>query len=116
MTPEESVAWFCRLCQGRRGALGSRSPAPFPCPSAPPWDGRIPQSEIDSIIDAYLDVGITEISLSDTSGMGVPNQVYEMCSHVHTKFPTVSWWLHFHNTRGVAMQYHGRHGGRHDPF
>lgn len=48
-------------------------------------------------------MGITEISLSDTSGMGVPNQVYEMCSHVHTKFPTVSWWLHFHNTRGVAM-------------
>ena len=72
-------------------------------PFGSPWDGRIPQSEIDSIIDAYLDVGITEISLSDTSGMGVPNQVYEMCSHVHTKFPTVSWWLHFHNTRGVAM-------------
>ena len=64
-------------------------------PFGSPWDGRIPQSEIDSIIDAYLDVGITEISLSDTSGMGVPNQVYEMCSHVHTKFPTVSWWLPF---------------------
>ena len=72
-------------------------------PFGSPWDGRIPQSEIDAIIDAYLNVGITEISLSDTSGMGVPNQVYDMCCHVREKYPQCSWWLHFHNTRGVAM-------------
>ena len=102
MTPEQSVASFagCVQAANENGIAISGS---ISMPFGSPWDGRIPQSEIDSIIDAYLDVGITEISLSDTSGMGVPNQVYEMCSHVHTKFPTVSWWLHFHNTRGVAM-------------
>ena len=102
MTPEESVAGFAD-CVKAAAEHGIEVSGSISMPFGSPWDGRIPQSEIDSIIDAYLDVGITEISLSDTSGMGVPNQVYEMCSHVHTKFPTVSWWLHFHNTRGVAM-------------
>ena len=102
MTSEESVAGFAD-CVKAAAEHGIEVSGSISMPFGSPWDGRIPQSEIDSIIDAYLDVGITEISLSDTSGMGVPNQVYEMCSHVHTKFPTVSWWLHFHNTRGVAM-------------
>ena len=102
MTPEESVAGFAD-CVKAAAEHGIEVSGSISMPFGSPWDGRITQSEIDSIIDAYLDVGITEISLSDTSGMGVPNQVYEMCSHVHTKFPTVSWWLHFHNTRGVAM-------------
>ena len=35
--------------------------------------------------------------------MAVPNQVYQMCAHVAEKYPQVSWWLHFHNTRGLAI-------------
>ena len=57
----------------------------------------------DTIIEAYLKVGINEISLSDASGMEVPNQVYDLCSHVRLAYPECSWWLHFHNTRGMAM-------------
>lgn len=116
MTPEESVAGFAD-CVKAAAEHGIEVSGSISMPFGSPWDGRIPQSEIDSIIDAYLDVGITEISLSDTSGMGVPNQVYEMCSHVHTKFPTVSWWLHFHNTRGVAMaNIMAAMEAGHDPF
>ena len=33
----------------------------------------------------------------------VPNQVYDLCSHVRSAYPECSWWLHFHNTRGMAM-------------
>ena len=102
MTPEESVAGFasCVTASQDHGIAISGS---ISMPFGSPWDGRIPQDEIDAIIEAYLNVGITEISLSDTSGMGVPNQVYAMCSHVREKYPQASWWLHFHNTRGLAM-------------
>ena len=35
--------------------------------------------------------------------MAVPNQVRELCEHVREKYPQAAWWLHFHNTRGMAM-------------
>lgn len=102
MTPEQSVAGFAE-CVCAASEHGIQVSGSISMPFGSPWDGRIPQDQIDAIIEAYLNVGITEISLSDTSGMGVPNQVYEMCQHVREKYPQCSWWLHFHNTRGVAM-------------
>lgn len=102
MTPEESVAGFADCVQAAADngiAISGSISMPF----ASPWEGRIPVSDIESIIEAYLKVGITEISLSDTSGMGAPAPVYELCAHVKEKYPQASWWLHFHNTRGLAM-------------
>ncbi|MBQ8089263.1 MAG: hydroxymethylglutaryl-CoA lyase, partial [Pyramidobacter sp.] len=32
-----------------------------------PWDKEIPLSDVKEIVDAYLAVGVTEISLSDAS-------------------------------------------------
>lgn len=102
MTPEQSVAGFadCVKAAEENGIAISGS---ISMPFASPWEGRIPLADVESIIEAYLKVGITEISLSDASGMGVPNQVYQMCAHVRERYPQVSWWLHFHNTRGLAM-------------
>ena len=102
MTPEESVAGFAS-CVDAAGVNGVELSGSISMPFASPWEGRIPVSDVDAIIEAYLKVGITELSLSDTSGMAVPNQVYELCCHVKDKYPEASWWMHFHNTRGMAM-------------
>ncbi len=102
MTPEQSVAGFAD-CVDLATKNGIEISGSISMPFASPWEGRIPQSDVDAIIEAYLGVGINEISLSDASGMAVPNQVYEICQHVREKYPQVSWWLHFHNTRGVAI-------------
>lgn len=102
MTPEESVAGFAS-CVEAAEANGIESSGSISMPFASPWEGRIPVSDVDAIIEAYLNVGISEISLSDTSGMAVPNQVYDLCCHVKEKYPQCSWWMHFHNTRGMAM-------------
>lgn len=102
MTPEQSVAGFASCVEAAKQnniAISGSISMPF----ASPWEGRIPPEDVDAIIEAYLAVGITEISLSDASGMAVPNQVFEMCGHVQKKYPEASWWLHFHNTRGMAM-------------
>lgn len=102
MTPEESVAGFagCVEAATEHGIAISGS---ISMPFASPWEGRTPVEDVDAIIEAYLKVGIREISLSDASGMAVPNQVGDLCAHVQEKYPEATWWLHFHNTRGMAM-------------
>lgn len=102
MTPEESVAGFASCVTAAR-EHGLEISGSISMPFASPWEGRTPQEEVDAIIEAYLKVGIQEISLSDASGMAVPNQVFDLCSHVKERYPECSWWLHFHNTRGMAM-------------
>lgn len=102
MTPEESVAGFAGCVQAAK-ENGIAISGSISMPFASPWEGRTPVEDVDSIIQAYLDVGITEISLSDASGMAIPNQVYQLCTHVREKHPEATWWLHFHNTRGLAM-------------
>ena len=102
MTPEESVAGFAGCVQAAK-ENGIAISGSISMPFASPWEGRTPVEDVDSIIQAYLDVGITEISLSDASGMAIPNQVYQLCTHVQEKYPEATWWLHFHNTRGLAM-------------
>lgn len=102
MTPEQSVAGFAD-CVKESQANGIAISGSISMPFASPWEGRTPVADVDAIIEAYIKVGITEISLSDASGMAVPNQVYQLCAHVREKYPEATWWLHFHNTRGLAM-------------
>lgn len=101
-TPEESVNGFKECVEKARehgiGISGSISMA-----FGSPWDKEIPFADVEEIVRAYINVGITEISLSDASGMAYPSLVYEMCMKMQELFPQVEWWLHFHNTRGLGM-------------
>ena len=101
-TPEESVAGFAESAELAR-ANGLTVSGSISMPFASPWEGTTPVEDVDSIIEAYLKVGVSEISLSDASGMAMPAQVNALCRHVREKYPQATWWLHFHNTRGLAM-------------
>ena len=79
MTPEQSVAGFASCVEAAR-ENGIAISGSISMPFASPWEGRTPVEDVDAIIEAYLKVGINEISLSDASGMAVPNQVYDLCS------------------------------------
>lgn len=101
-TPEESVAGFKEAVDFalENGITVSGS---ISMPFGSPWEHKIPLDDVRAIIDAYLAVGVTEISLSDASGMAVPGQVNAICAAVQKEYPNVSWWLHAHNTRGTAI-------------
>ncbi|MDO4711048.1 MAG: hydroxymethylglutaryl-CoA lyase [Peptostreptococcaceae bacterium] len=101
-TPEESVAGFSENVQLAK-RYGLEVSGSISMPFGSPWEGRIPIEQVEKIIEAYLQVGVLEISLSDASGMAVPNQVHDLCTMVQEKYPKVVWWLHFHNTRGMGM-------------
>lgn len=101
-TPAESVAEFA-LCVKKAKEYGIGISGSISMAFGSPWDKAIPVQDVKEIIEAYLSVGINEISLSDASGMAYPSQVYEMCVELQHCFPHVIWWLHFHNTRGLGI-------------
>jgi len=71
----------------------------FGCPFA----GKVPVEQVENAVRGFLKLGITELSLSDTTGMANPRQVYELGSYMLKTFPQVKWVLHFHNTRDMAL-------------
>ena len=101
MTPEESVSKF-KECVDLAISNGLGISGSISMPFGSPWEHKIPVEDVKKIIESYLNVGITEISLSDASGMAVPNQVYKLCTELKETYPEVKWILHFHNTRGAG--------------
>lgn len=67
------------------------------------FEGRIPVEQIEKIVREFLKLGITELSLSDATGMGNPRLVYDVCTHLIKTYPQVQWVLHCHNTRDMAL-------------
>jgi hydroxymethylglutaryl-CoA lyase len=68
-----------------------------------PFQGRVPVQQVENVVESFVKLGITELSLSDTTGMANPRQVYELGTHMIEKFPQVRWVMHFHNTRDMAL-------------
>lgn len=68
-----------------------------------PFQGKVPVEQVENAVRGFLKLGITELSLSDTTGMANPRQVYELGSHMINAFPQVQWVMHFHNTRDMAL-------------
>lgn len=101
-TPSESAAGFAS-CVERAHEYGIDVSGSISMAFGSPWDKDIPVGDVKKVVEAYLDTGITEISLSDASGVAYPSQVYEMCKEISREYPRVNWWLHFHNTRGLGI-------------
>jgi hydroxymethylglutaryl-CoA lyase len=68
-----------------------------------PFQGRVPVEQVENAVRSFVKLGITELSLSDTTGMANPRQVFELGSHMKARFPEVQWVMHFHNTRDMAL-------------
>jgi len=68
-----------------------------------PFQGRVPVEQVENAVRSFVKLGITELSLSDTTGMANPRQVYELGTHMIRLFPEVQWVMHFHNTRDMAL-------------
>jgi len=100
--PEETIEGFKQcitLARGNDISVSAAIATSFGCP----FEGKIPAGQIEKLVKCFLDFGINEISLSDTTGMANPTQVNNLCSQMIEKFPEVKWILHFHNTRGMAL-------------
>lgn len=68
-----------------------------------PFEGEVPVDEVVRVAEAYADLGITRISLGDTTGMATPGLVSERVRALRKALPEVELALHFHNTRGLGL-------------
>jgi hydroxymethylglutaryl-CoA lyase len=68
-----------------------------------PYEGIVPIDRIMGIIKHYKLMGIDEISLADTTGMANPKQVFNMLGQLKANYPTITFSMHLHNTRGMAL-------------
>ena len=101
-TPEEIIAGFadCVEFAKENGVeLSGAISTAFGCP----FEGTVPREQVEKVVRHFSALGINELSLSDTTGMANPRQVYELASYMIQTFPEIKWVLHFHNTRGMAL-------------
>lgn len=67
------------------------------------YEGIVPIEQLVKIIQEYEAMGVREISLADTTGMAQPKQVYSTLAILQKEFPQMTYSMHFHNTRGMAL-------------
>lgn len=67
------------------------------------YEGEVPRARVVSIVERYLDAGLTTISLADTAGHANPRQVTELYEAIFTINPDIEAACHFHDTYGMAM-------------
>jgi hydroxymethylglutaryl-CoA lyase len=101
-TPRELIEGF-KECAAFAAAHGMEVSGAVSTAFGCPFEGKVPPSQIREIAGRMHDLGLTELSLSDTTGMANPRQVFDLSSMMIKEFPAVRWFLHFHNTRGMAL-------------
>jgi len=55
------------------------------------------------VTEKLLEMGVDEISLGDTIGVGVPTQVESLLNELLKRYPVEHFAMHFHDTRGTAL-------------
>lgn len=102
MAREQSLVAFnevVSLVGGSPVSLNGTVATAFGCP----FEGRIDEDVVLSLIDAYQELGMQGVTLADTTGMANPRQVYNLVKRVLTQLPASQLTLHFHNTRGLGL-------------
>lgn len=101
-TPEEAVRGLAE-CADYAAAHGIELSGAISTAFGCCFEGRVPLEQVISVVKCFKEIGVNELSLSDTTGMASPKQVYEYGVTVQEQFPDISWVMHFHNTRGMGL-------------
>ncbi len=67
------------------------------------FEGPIPEVRVLGIVRAYLEAGLTNISLADTAGHAHPEQVRRLFGGILRLAPEIRCTCHFHDTYGLGM-------------
>jgi hydroxymethylglutaryl-CoA lyase len=68
-----------------------------------PFEGSQPIARVEALVDCYLNLGATSVTLADTTGIANPAQVIELVGRAGARIGCVPLTLHFHNTRGMGL-------------
>ncbi|GAA4370736.1 hydroxymethylglutaryl-CoA lyase [Nocardioides caricicola] len=94
----ENVRGLAAEARGAGLTLSVTVAASFGCP----FEGEVPESTVLDIARQVGDLGVDEIALADTIGVGVPAQVRRLLAGLGEVAPHVRTRAHFHNTRNTG--------------
>ena len=68
-----------------------------------PYEGKVAVSQVVEVVKQLADIGLYQLSLGDTIGVGTPSQTAEIVSEVSKILRLEQIALHLHDTRGTAL-------------
>lgn len=104
MTVEESLNVFADvMAQFRDAVPGSWVRAYVSTIFECPYSGRISPERVAEVVSKLNDLGVDEISLGDTIGVGTPTEVRHLTDAIRDVLDLDRVNYHFHDTRGTAI-------------
>jgi hydroxymethylglutaryl-CoA lyase len=98
MTVDESLTIFESIRTKHKGFMRGYVSTIFECPYA----GQIEPKRVRQVVDRLFEIGVDEVSLGDTIGVGVPTEVLKLVKEL-SGLPKEKIVWHFHDTRGTAI-------------
>ena len=118
LTVDQQVQMLADIIAGRANA--DRQPGATPALSATlscvwgcPFDGEVSTGQVTHLVGRIAALGVAEIALADTIGVGDPWSVTRTVEAARKAAPDTTLRLHFHDTRntGLANAYAGVKAG-----
>jgi len=99
---DESLSNYRQVC-ARALTAGLRVRGYLSTAFGCPFEGDVPPDRVADISARMLDLGVFEVSVSDTIGIAHPGQVPRVLEAVLARLRADQVALHFHDTRGTAL-------------
>ncbi len=100
---DDALATY-RIVVDEARARGMRVRGYVSCVYGCPYEGTIPLAQVDRVAQGLLDLGVYELSLGDTIGVGTPRQIeYVLRGLMAAGIDRALLAVHFHDTRGTAL-------------
>lgn len=68
-----------------------------------PYEGSISPTQVITVMQQLLELGVDEISFGDTIGVGTPKQTIQLITELIKYLPSSKIAMHFHDTYGQAI-------------
>ncbi|MEH3087194.1 MAG: hydroxymethylglutaryl-CoA lyase [Xylophilus ampelinus] len=98
----ESIARFAPVAVAAR-AQGLRVRAAMSCTVGCPFEGDVAPEAVGRLAAMLRDIGVQEVAVADTIGVGTPDTVRRALEAALAHFPAEDVSGHFHDTHGRAL-------------
>ena len=68
-----------------------------------PYEGDVDPERVVALTRQLCDLGVYQVSISDTIGVANPQQVEDVLGRLLAKHPIAAIAVHFHDTQGTAL-------------
>ena len=108
LTVDQQVGMLADIVAGRRNADGEPGAAPaltatLSCVWGCPFDGEVSTAQVEDLVGRIAELGVGEIALADTIGVGDPWSVTRKVEAARRAAPDAVLRLHFHDTRNTGL-------------